>query len=112
MRLPSDSRFAALCRNLVSPARIAMDARLMHMRRPRFLSTLLLALALAAMPAPHAFGQAYPAKPIRMITGYAPGGTSDILARLIAQELGKALGQPIIVDNRPGAGGNIGTDLV
>ena len=58
-----------------------------------------------------AFAQGYPAKPVVMIVPQAPGGTNDIVARLIAQELGTRLGQSFVVDNRPGAGGNIGTQL-
>jgi tripartite-type tricarboxylate transporter receptor subunit TctC len=69
----------------------------------------LVVLALAAGSAP---AQTYPTKPVRMITGYAPGGTSDILARLVAQALAKPLGQPVVVENKPGAGGNVGSDLV
>jgi len=54
----------------------------------------------------------YPNRPIRMVVPFAAGGTSDVLARLIGQKLGAALGQQIVVDNRPGANGNIGTDAV
>ncbi|MEP6608110.1 MAG: tripartite tricarboxylate transporter substrate binding protein [Burkholderiaceae bacterium] len=56
--------------------------------------------------------QAYPNKPIRIVVPYPPGGTSDILARSIGQKLGDALGQTVVVDNKPGANGNIGADLV
>jgi tripartite-type tricarboxylate transporter receptor subunit TctC len=56
--------------------------------------------------------QQYPTKPIRLIVAFAPGGASDVLARLLAQRLGDSLGQSVIVDNRPSAGGIIGTDLV
>ncbi len=57
-------------------------------------------------------GQAYPSKPIRMIVPYAPGGGVDIIARATAQELTKRIGQQVMVDNRTGAGGNVGSDLV
>jgi tripartite-type tricarboxylate transporter receptor subunit TctC len=56
--------------------------------------------------------QAYPAKPVRLIVGYAPGGGTDIVARLIGQWLSEHIGQPFIVDNRPGANSNIGTEAV
>ena len=74
-----------------------------------FIRAAILALALVAMPA---FAQVYPSKPIRIVVPYPPGGTSDILARTIGQKLSVALGQPIVVDNKPGANGNLGADFV
>ena len=59
-----------------------------------------------------AWGQNFPDKPLRLVVPYAPGGSADIAARLIADEWGKRLGQPVIVDNRAGASGNLGMDLV
>jgi tripartite-type tricarboxylate transporter receptor subunit TctC len=59
-----------------------------------------------------ASAQTYPARPVRIVVGFAAGGTGDILARLIGQWLSERFGQPIIVDNRPGGGGNISAEAV
>jgi len=78
--------------------------------RRKVVATLAFAFALAAPSI--VIAQAWPTKPIRFIVPYPPGGTSDILARTIGQKLGDALGQTIVVENKPGANGNVGADLV
>jgi tripartite-type tricarboxylate transporter receptor subunit TctC len=73
-----------------------------------------LATRAAALPAMSriAWAQAYPSRPVRLIVPLAPGGATDIIARLIGQWLSERLGQPFVIDNRPGAGGNLGTETV
>ena len=67
-------------------------------------------LASAAVPVPAA--EKYPTRPVRMIAPFPPGGGTDILSRVIAVPIGERLGQPVIVDNRPGAGGVVGAEIV
>jgi tripartite-type tricarboxylate transporter receptor subunit TctC len=78
---------------------------------PTRLRPILLAAAIALAPA-GTLAQEYPSKPIRIIATAAPGGIVDILARVTADKVGATIGQRIVVENRPGAGGNIGADLV
>ncbi|MCA3107564.1 MAG: tripartite tricarboxylate transporter substrate binding protein, partial [Rhodocyclaceae bacterium] len=73
-----------------------------HPLPPSLMCTALLAIPALASPA---FGQAWPAKPIRMIVPVAPGGGADITSRLVAAKLSERFGQQVIVDNRSGAGG-------
>jgi tripartite-type tricarboxylate transporter receptor subunit TctC len=81
------------------------------MKIPRRL-LLQLAAGVAAFPARLARGEIYPARPVHVVVGYAPGGSADILARLIGQWLSQRLGEALIVENRPGAGTNIATEAV
>ena len=74
------------------------------------MTKILLALLLA-LPAV-CFGQSYPSKPVRVIVPYPPGSTPDLVGRTAAERLQRALGQPFVVENRTGAGGNIGTEAV
>jgi tripartite-type tricarboxylate transporter receptor subunit TctC len=73
-----------------------------------------LAVGAAAVPgvARIAWAQAYPARPVRIIVGFTPGSAPDIVARLMGQWLSERLGQQFVIDNRPGGGGNIGTEVV
>jgi tripartite-type tricarboxylate transporter receptor subunit TctC len=83
----------------------------MKLPRRKFLK---LAAGAVALPAVSqiARAQTYPSRPVRIIVGFAAGGGNDIVARLTGQRLSERLGQPFIVENRPGAGGNIGTEPV
>jgi tripartite-type tricarboxylate transporter receptor subunit TctC len=71
-----------------------------------------LAAAARALAPQFAAADGYPEKPIRFVVPYAAGGTTDLLSRAIAQRLAEALGQAVVPDNRPGAGGNLGADIV
>src|SRR6188472_3930982 len=83
----------------------------MKLPRRKFLR---LAAGAAALPAVSrlAWAQAYPSQPVRIVVGLAPGGTNDFVARLMGQWLSERLGQQFVIENRPGAGGNIGTEAV
>ncbi|HEY3047349.1 MAG TPA: tripartite tricarboxylate transporter substrate binding protein [Polaromonas sp.] len=80
-------------------------------RRRAGLATLFAAAGLLALPA-MAQEAHFPAKPIRFIVPYLPGGTTDLVARTVGQRVAEKLGQPVIIENKPGAGGNIGMDAV
>jgi tripartite-type tricarboxylate transporter receptor subunit TctC len=84
------------------------------MKLPHRRNLLHLAAGVAALPAVSliAWTQAYPTRPVRIIVPFAPGGSTDISARLIGQWLSERLGQQFVIENRPGAGSNIGTEMV
>lgn len=85
----------------------------MNITRSIPLRRALLALAaLTALPGAASAAEAYPAKPIRLVVAFAAGGANDTIARIVAKELQQSLGQPVVVDNRPGAGGLLGSDVV
>ncbi len=77
----------------------------------RLLSPLLLTLCAFATLGP-ASAQTYPTKPIRWVSPWAPAGGNDVLSRAIGNEISRSLGQPVVVDNKPGASGTVGTDMV
>ncbi len=78
----------------------------------QLLARCLIAAAAAFAFAPLAGAQTWPVRPIRLVINFPPGGATDIVARAFAPRLGEALGQSIVIDNRPGAGGNIGLEMV
>src|SRR5215831_3940011 len=84
------------------------------MKLPHRRQVLYLAAGTAALPAMSriARAQAYPSRPVRLVVPFGSAGATDIVARLMGQWLSERLGQPFIIENRPGAGGNLGTDSV
>jgi tripartite-type tricarboxylate transporter receptor subunit TctC len=82
------------------------------MRQPPRTISLFALVALVCLPALAAQAEDYPTKPVKWIVAYPPGGTTDILARIMGQALSERLGQQFVIDNRPGAGNNIGTEQV
>ena len=83
----------------------------MKLPRRNFLHLVACAAALAAVSR-IAWAQAYPSRPVRVVVPAPAGGGTDIVARLIGQRLSERLGQQFVIDNRPGGGGNIGTEAV
>ncbi len=81
------------------------------MIKRNFLIAGLAALA-CALPLSAAQAADYPTKPVKIIVGYPPGGTTDLLARLVGVQLQDGLKQPVVIENKPGAGGGIGADAV
>ncbi|RJF92596.1 Bug family tripartite tricarboxylate transporter substrate binding protein [Noviherbaspirillum saxi] len=84
----------------------------MHKYIPRFTSILQATVLTASVASGTAIAQTWPAKPINLIVPFATGGTTDVLARAVGQELSKSLGQPVIVENKGGAGATLGADYV
>jgi len=80
------------------------------MQRTRL--TLLLALAAGLLPAAHASNDAWPSRPVRWIVPFPAGGAMDAIARTLGEKAARSLGQPFVIENKPGAGGNIGAELV
>lgn len=78
----------------------------------RYLAPVVLALPVMMMPAPAQAADGFPNRPLRMLVGYPPGGPNDITARITAEHLSSVLGQQVIVDNRPGAGGTISATIL
>jgi len=73
---------------------------------------LAIAAALFAFALPGARAQDYPHKPVRLVVGFPPGGSNDVVARIIGPKMAEALGQPVVIENRPGANATLGTDFV
>lgn len=84
----------------------------MHKVLLKLMFTGMAALSGYAAGAAESAADSYPTHPIKFVVGYPPGGASDIVSRLVAADLQRRLGQPVVVENRPGAGGNIATEAV
>ena len=81
----------------------------MKIKRTLYIYSIIIASCFAVTAA---FAQPFPNKPIRLLVGFPPGGAVDIMARTISQPLSEKIGQPVIVENLPGAGGNVAADYV
>src|SRR5450756_2956737 len=91
---------------------VACVARVRHATRRRR-CILWIAIAVGVFVIPHgALAQSYPERALRLVVPFAPGGSTDVLARVVGQRLAESLSQSVIVDNRPAGGGAVGSDLV
>src|SRR6266705_5581220 len=77
-----------------------------------FIARRALAVVLLTVASMAAWAQGYPERPLRLVVGFPPGGSGDFLARIVADELTREIGQPVVVDNKPGAGSNIAAEHV
>src|SRR5262245_33191689 len=99
------------CSNRHDDSDFLRELDAMKLPRRTFLHLAAGAAVLPAVPRA-AWAQAYPARPVRIVVGFGSGSAADILARLIGQWLSERLGQPFVIENRGGAGGNLGTEAV
>ena len=108
----SRARRRLTCERSCDDARSSLIGRSWHEIRASVFSAAAAGATAASGASPLAWAQPYPARPVRWIVGYPPGGATDITARLIGQWLSERLGQPFVIENRAGASGNIGTEAV
>src|SRR5439155_19339820 len=92
---------------MAAGAKVQLKEASMYLFARRALAVVLLTISSMA-----AWAQGYPDRPLRLVVGFPPGGSGDFLARIIADELSREVGQPVVVDNKPGAGSNIAAEHV
>ena len=119
--LPGFHGGARLCTNIPKqddpsgggprPRRRCLEARIGRTMHRRFLLCFFAALSMIALPDPSNAQGSYPTKTVKFLVPFPPGGINDVLARIVADKLQAKWGQPIVIENKTGAGGNIGADL-